>query len=254
MGEAMAAGAIASKSPFHIGGPEAAARALARLAGRLDALGYPVAEVESAAGLPALWLDRSAANHPAAVLSTRLEAEEFDAALEVMCKLAARRPLSLLVYGPALKHPERLRLRETDVALALFESFDPSALRFQVNRALAPLVPSPRAAARAPIEMEVFLRTGLRTRPVRVYTLSSRGAFLLMDRPLRPGRRAELEVPAGGFHRPRAVGRVTFVNAVHAPAHPDLPPGVAIRFDKVDAIAACAIDHLVQKRLAALAL
>jgi len=254
MGGAMAAGAFTSKSLFHIGGPEAAARALARLAGRLDALGYPVAEVESAAGLPALWLDRGAENRPAAVLSTRLEVEEFDAALDVMCRLSARRPLSLLVYGPALKHPERLRLREADVALALFESFDPSALRFQVNRALGPLAPPPRAAARAPIEMEVFLRTGLRTRPVRVYTLSSRGAFLLMDRPLRPGRRAELEVPAGGFHRPRAVGRVTFANAAHAPAQPGLPPGVALRFDKVDAIAACAIDHLVAKRLAALAL
>jgi len=249
----MAAGAITSKFSFEIGGPEVAARALARLAGRLDALGYPVAEVESAAGLPALWLDRGAANRPAAVLSTRLEEGAFDDALDVICRLAARRPLSLLVYGPELKAPRRLRLREADVALALFESFDPSALRFQVNRALAPVAAPPRAAVRAPIEMEVFLRVGMRTRPVRVYTLSSCGAFLLMDRPLRPGRRVELEVPAGGSHRPRAVGRVTFVNPAHAPAYPELPPGVALRFDKVDAIAACAIDHLVEKRLAALA-
>jgi hypothetical protein len=226
---------------------------LARLAGRLDALGYPVAEVESAAGLPALWLDRGAANRPAAVLSTRLEEDAFDTALEVVYKLASRRPLSLLVYGPALNPPRRMRLRETDEALALFESFDPSALRFQVNRALAPVVAPPRGAARAPIEMEVFLRVGMRTRPVRVYTLSSRGAFLLMDRPLRPGRRAELEVPSGGSHRPRAAGRVTFVNTAHAPSHPQLPPGVALRFDKVDAIAACAIDHLIERRLAALA-
>jgi hypothetical protein len=254
MGATMAAGAIRSKSPFEIGGPEVAARALARLAGRLDALGYPVAEVESAAGLPALWLDRGAANRPAAVLSTRLAAGAFDTALEVVCKLAARRPLSLLIYGPEPRAPEPMNLRETDVALALFESFDPAALRFQVNRALAPVVAPPRAAARAPIEMEVFLRVGLRTRPVRVYTLSSCGAFLLMDRPLRPGRRAELEVPAGGTHRPRAVGHVTFVNSAHAPVHPDLPPGVALCFDKVDAIAACAIDHLVEKRLAALAI
>ena len=104
----MVTGAPSSKSPFEISGPEAAARALARLAGRLDALDYRVAEVESAAGLPALWLDRGVANRPAAVLSTRLEADAFDAALEVMCKLAARRPLSLLVYGPALK-PPRIR-------------------------------------------------------------------------------------------------------------------------------------------------
>jgi hypothetical protein len=252
MGASMVTGATPSESPFDTGRPEAAARALARLAGRLDALGYPVAEVESAAGLPALWLDRGAANRPAAVLSTRLEPDAFDAARDVVCNLAARRPLSLLVYGPAAKAPERMRLRESDVALALFESFDPNALRFQVNRALAPLAAPARGAARAPIEMEVFLSVGLRTRPVRVYTLSSRGAFLLMDRPLRPGRRAALEVPVGGAHHPRALGRVTFVNPANAPSHPELPPGVALRFDKVDAIAACAIDHLVEKRLAAL--
>jgi hypothetical protein len=249
----MATGVPSSKSRFEITGPEAAARALARLAGRLDALDCPVAEVESAAGLPALWLDRGAANRPAAVLSTRLEADEFDAALEVVCKLAAGRPLSLLVYSPALKPQRRIRLRETDAALALFESFDPNTLRFQVNRALAPVAAPPRGAARAPVEMEVFLRVGMRTRPVRVYTLSSSGAFLLMDRPLRPGRRAGLEVAAGGSHHPRAAGRVTFVNTAHAPSHPQLPPGVALRFDKVDAIAACAIDHLVERRLAALA-
>ena len=45
---------------------------------------------------------------------------------------------------------------------------------------------------------------------------------------------------------------VTFVNRVNAPAHPDLPAGVALRFDRVDAIAACAIDHLVDRRLSAL--
>jgi hypothetical protein len=44
---------------------------------------------------------------------------------------------------------------------------------------------------------------------------------------------------------------VTFVNRLHAPAHPELPPGIAVQFDSIDAIAACSIDHLVAKRLAA---
>jgi hypothetical protein len=223
------------------------------LAGRLDSLGYPVAEIESSTGLPALWLDRGAANRPAAVLSTQLEEDAFGAAMDVVSKLAGRRPLSLLLHGPALKAATPLRLREIDVALALYEPLDPSILRFQVNRALAPLAASTRGAARAPFELEVFLRVGLRTRPTRVYTLSSRGAFLLLDRPLRPGRRAALEVPVGGAHHPRALGRVSFVNTAHAPSHPELPPGVAVRFDTVDAIAACAIDHLIETRLAALA-
>ncbi len=43
-----------------------------------------------------------------------------------------------------------------------------------------------------------------------------------------------------------------FVNRVNAPVYPDLPAGVALRFDRVDAIAACAIDHLVERRLSAL--
>jgi len=63
----------------------------------------------------------------------------------------------------------------------------------------------------------------------------------------------EIEVPAGGTHRPRARGRVTFVNTLHAPVNRELPPGVAVSFDRIDAIAACSINHLVAKRLAAFA-
>lgn len=229
-----------------------AMREMARLSGRLQAMGIPVAELESSGGLPALWLDRGALNRPAAVLSTELTPDAFEEALDVVCRLAAGRPLSLLPYGTALKHPERLRLRTGDVALPIYEPLDPSALRFQVNRAIAPISAPDRGARRAPIEQEMLLKFGMRTRTSRVYTMSSRGAFLLLDRPLRPGRRVDLEVPVGGANHPRASGRVTFVNRVNAPAYPDLPPGVAICFDRIDAIAACAIDHLVERRLNAL--
>jgi hypothetical protein len=230
----------------------AAMREMARLSGRLQAMGIPVAELESSTGLPALWLDRGALNRPAAVLSTELDPDAFEEALDVVCRLAAGRPLSLLPYGAPLPHPERLRLRDGDVALPIYEPLDPSALRFQVNRAIAPIAAPDRGAHRAPIELEVLLKIGMRSRMSRVYTLSSRGAFLLLDRPLRPGRRVDLEVPVGGANHPRASGRVMFVNRVNAPAYPDLPAGVALRFDRVDAIAACAIDHLVERRLSAL--
>jgi hypothetical protein len=230
----------------------AAMRAITRLSGRLQAMGIPVAELESAAGLPALWLDRGSKNRPAAVLSTELDPDAFDEALDVVSRLAAGRPLSLLPYGEALAHPERLRLRDGDVALPIYEPLDPSALRFQVNRAIAPIAAPDRGAQRAPVELEIMLKFGMRSRMSRVYTLSSRGAFLLLDRPLRPGRRVDLELPVGGAVHPRASGRVTFVNRMNSPAHPDLPAGVALRFDRVDAIAACAIDHLVERRLDAL--
>ncbi|MBW2286426.1 MAG: PilZ domain-containing protein [Deltaproteobacteria bacterium] len=230
----------------------AAMREMARLSGRLQAMGIPVAELESSTGLPALWLDRGVLNRPAAVLSTELDPDAFEEALDVVCRLAAGRPLSLLPYGAPLPHPERLHLRDGDVALPIYEPLDPSALRFQVNRAIAPIAAPDRGAHRAPIELEVLLKIGMRSRMSRVYTLSSRGAFLLLDRPLRPGRRVYLEVPVGGANHPRASGRVMFVNRVNAPAYPDLPAGVALRFDRVDAIAACAIDHLVERRLSAL--
>lgn len=249
----MKTSATSPSARFERGGLERAARALARLAGRLETLGYPVGDVESASGLPALWLDRGPANRPAAVVSTQLDRAAFGAALDVVCKLAARRPLSLLAYGAPRQLPGPLRLRDRDLALALHEPLDLCALRFQVNRALAPVHAPARGAQRAPVDMEVFLRVGWTLRPVRVYTLSSRGAFLLMDQPLRRGRRVEIEVPAGGTHRPRAAGRVTFANTVHAPSHPELPPGVAVRFDRIDAIAACSIDHLVARQLAAFA-
>jgi len=230
----------------------AAMRAMARLSGRLQAMGIPVAELESATGLPALWLDRGSRNRPAAVLSTELDSAAFDEALAVVGRLAAGRPLSLLPYGVPLAHPERLKLRDGDVALPIYEPLDASALRFQVNRAIAPLSAPDRGALRAPVENEIMLKFGMRSRMSRVYTLSSRGAFLLLDRPLRRGRRVDLEIPVGGANHPRASGRVTFVNRMNAPAHPDLPAGVALRFDRVDAIAALAIDHLVERRLNAL--
>lgn len=225
-----------------------------RLSGRLQAMGIPVAELESSAGLPALWLDRGALHRPAAVLSTELPPAAFEEALEVVSRLAAGRPLSVLPYGASLPHPEQLCIRPCDRVLPIYEPLDPSALRFQVNRAIAPVSAPDRGARRAPIEHEVLLKIGMRFRTSRVYTLSSRGAFLLLDLPLRRGKRVELEVPMGGANKPRASGRVTFVNRVNAPDHPDLPAGVAMRFDRVDAIAACAIDHLVDRRLNALEL
>jgi hypothetical protein len=232
----------------------AALRAMARLSGRLQAMGIPVAELESVTGLPALWLDRGAAHRPAAVLSTELEPAAFAEALDIVTRLAAGRPLSVLPYGAPLTRPESVQLRDGDLAFPIYEPLEPSTLRFQVNRAVAPIDAPDRGAHRAPVEHEVRLKFGLRSRTSRVYTLSSRGAFLLLDQPLRRGRRVDLEVPVGGANHPRASGRVTFVNRVNAPAHPDLPAGVALRFDRVDAIAACAIDHLVERRLATLRL
>jgi hypothetical protein len=212
-------------------------------------MGLPVAELETSAGVPALWLDKGESHRPAAVISTSLDPVAFSTALAVVARLASGRPLSVLPYGPPLARPDLLDLRDGDVALPIYEPLDANAFRFQVNRATRPVTAPDRGAVRAPIEREVFLKIGLRREAVRVYTLSSTGAFLLLDRPLRRGRRVDLEVPIGGANKPRASGRVAFSNQAKAPRHIDLPTGVALRFDRIDAIAACAIDHLVERRL-----
>lgn len=235
-------------------GAALAARALARLGDRLAALGISVGEMESSAGLPALWLDRGADHRPAAVLSTSLDRDDLREALASIRDLASARAFSLLLHGASLDPGlrEELGASVPELVLRLAEVPDSCELRFQVNRALAPVALPPRAALRAPLEHIVTLQTGWFRRPARVYSLSSRGAFLLLDKPPRSGRRVSLEVPAGFTAPPRARGRVTFVNDALAPSHPELPPGVAVRFDSIDAIAAQIIDRLVRERLDAL--
>jgi hypothetical protein len=227
---------------------------LHRLAARLEALGYPVAEAEAAGGGCALLVDRGGDTR-AGILPAALGAAPDDllertaAALRA---LAARRGLRLLAWGEAPDAVVRRRLREAGVALALYEPLDEPLLRFQVNRALAPHDAPPRRALRAPLDREVALCRLFRTRPARLYSLSSQGAFILTDAPLAPGRRLVIEVPAG-LLSPRARARVVLANGPDRPAHPELPPGMAVAFQDLDAPGAAVIDRLVEERLAALA-
>jgi hypothetical protein len=85
-----------------------------------------------------------------------------------------------------------------------------------------------------------------------VYTLSARGAFLLTDRPLAPGRRLLLELPVG-LVRARARARVVMANPPGSSADPALPPGMAVAFEALDAPSAAVINRLVDERLAGLA-
>jgi hypothetical protein len=226
---------------------------LRRLATRLDACGYPVAEVGGAAGACALLVDRGGAQR-AAILPTALAAlEGFDlaAATRALCALAPSRKLTLLAWGSAPEPSARARLRTAGVELALYEPVDVAVLRFQLNRALAP-GDAPRRARRAPLDREVALLRWRRSRRARVYTLSSQGAFILTEEPLRPGRRLTLEVPIGML-RPRARARVVLSNPPGARARADLPPGMAVAFHPLDAPSAAVIERLVVERLAGLA-
>ena len=225
---------------------------LSQLAARLDAGGYPVAEVGIATGECALVVDRGGDQRAAIVPTAVAALDGFDlaGAIRTLRALAPSRKLTLLAWGSPPEVSGRRRLRTAGVELALYEPLDAAVLQFQVNRALAP-PGAPRKARRAPVDREIALRWRLRTRPARVYTLSSQGAFILTEEPLRPGRRLQLEVPVGTFH-PRARARVVMANPPGERGRPDLPPGMAVAFQELDAPSAAVIERLVGERLAAL--
>lgn len=227
---------------------------LGPLARRLEAHGYPVAEVEAATGACALVVDRGG-DQRAAILATAIAGSDWVdlvGAVHTLQSLAPSRTLTLLAWGSPPEVSGRRRLRTAGVQLALFEPLDDALLQFQLNRALAPC-DAPRRSRRAPVDREIVVRRHLRGRPARMYTLSSQGAFILSDRPLRPGRRLELEFRVGTFH-PRARARVVMANPPGEARRPDLPPGIAVAFQGLDAPSAAVIERLVGERLAALEL
>jgi hypothetical protein len=230
------------------------AAALRRLATRLDGLGYPVADLELPSGSCALLVDRGGVGR-GAVLHAGLAALPgglLESTIESLRRLAPSRPLTLLAYGTTPELSVRRRLRQVGIDLALYEPLDAAVLHFQVNRALAPSEPARRLAPRAPLEAEIAVRGWLGARPARVYSMSSRGAFLLTDEPFRAGRRLVVELPAGRL-RPRARARVVFSNPASRLTHAELPAGMALAFHDLDAASAAVIQRLVLERLAALA-
>lgn len=229
--------------------------AFARLSRRLEALGYPVAEVETREGRYALLVDRGGPARAAIVsaeLARRVDGK-LGGVLRTLRDLAPSRPLVPLVFGTPTSVAARGRMRKAGIELALGESLDTHVLRFQVNRALASGGPLPvRVARRAPLEHAVAVRRRLRSRSIPVYTISARGAFLLTDRPLAPGRRLWLEVPVG-LIRPRTLARVVMASRPGASTDPTLPSGMAVVFEDLDGPSTAVINRLVEERLAGLA-
>lgn len=233
---------------------EPAIPGLRPLARRLETLGYAVVGLETRRGERALLVDRGAAAR-AAILPSAL-ADRTDDGLEHLAQtvreLAPDRPLVALAFGEANDNAVRGRLRDAGIELALRDPLDPHVLRFQMNRALAAGPLPERVARRAPLGHDVSVRRHLLSRSIPVYTLSSRGAFLLADRPLAPGRRLSLDLPVGRLQA-RARARVVMANPARARIDRALPPGMAVAFEDLDGPSAAVINRLVDERLAGLA-
>ncbi len=221
------------------------------LAQRLWDLGYPAAEVETGGGVPAVLVDRGSGRR-AAVVPVEVPVRCLRRALASLAALSPERPLVPIAWGAPPRTGKRRSLRGAGLELALYEPLDPSVLRFQLNRALAGTPGEARRTPRAPVDWLVELRAGWSWQPARVYTLSSAGAYLATEKPLRPGRRLALEIPLG-LDRSRTRAQVVLANSGDARRHPDLPPGMAVSFRRIDDAAVVAIERFVGTRLASLA-
>jgi len=165
------------------------------------------------------------------VVPPDLPAYDLELALAAFRGLDAPRSLPLMAAGRRPDADRRDKLRRAGLGQGLWQPLDDNTLRFQVNRALAGGEPAPasRRAERVPTNWPVQIRSGDRQKPAKVYSVSSRGAFLATSRPsmVRAQVATVLPLPAGDV--PLAA-EVVMTNVPGNLLRHNLPIGMGIRF------------------------
>lgn len=147
---------------------------------------------------------------------------------------------------------DRASLREAGVALALWSPVDDTALRFQLNTALAPAhVDLLRSELRAPVDARATIRAGGRVKYASIYSLSAGGAYLETSRPSMSGAHVDISfpLPKGEIS---AAGKVLYTNVPGNLSKGLLPMGMAVRFDDLGRAAWDSIRESVEGRSAQL--
>jgi len=173
------------------------------------------------------------------------ELEETLAALRVRSGSPRLVPI---VYGRAPSRERRDALRRAGAGLALFGRFGRHALRFQVNRALAPAAQrSHRGEPRAPMEWRTRIFASGREKLVRCYTLSSAGGYFVTPRPWVVGSSISLELPSSTPSRFRIEGRIVYTHGAGGDADKGLPRGMAIAFAPLES----GLERVIRRGVAA---
>jgi len=162
--------------------------------------------------------------------------------------------LACVVVGARPAEAARERLRALGVELAAWEPWDDETLRFQVNRALAGRGPSAaRGAPRVPVALGASIRSGGRTKPAILRSLSQTGAYLETPRPSPPGAELVVEFPAAR-ERVSVAAEVVYANVPGNLRRRNLPLGMAVRFTRVSAEAERSIRGTVADRSLAISI
>jgi hypothetical protein len=165
-----------------------------------------------------------------------LETDDFEERLAELRVRSGSPRLVPIVFGRAPSPERRAALRAAGAELALFGRFGRHALRFQVNRALAPAARGAvRGEPRAPMEWRTRVFAEGREKLVRCYTLSSGGGYFVTPRPWVVGSAVSLELPSSSAARFVIQGRIVYTQTAGADGDDALPRGMAVSFDALDA-------------------
>ncbi len=208
---------------------DGAGERMAALALRMRGLGFRVVRAKTAEeALPLLADPRLACT--AALLPPDWPVADLSGAVAALQDAAGADGLTLLGVGPRPGPQALERVRAAGVSLALWEPFGDSALRFQVNRALAGFRgDGQRRETRVPTEWLARVLVGGRRKEATLYSLSAGGAFLATPRPSLRGASVALELPL-----PRCEvavgGRVVYTNVPGNLQRGNLPLGMGVVF------------------------
>jgi hypothetical protein len=160
--------------------------------------------------------------------------------------------LFYLAVGEVPAAGVRKKLRAAGVRFALWEPFDDAALRFQLNRAWnADRDDHKRTHPRIPTYLHAQIGGGQRVKDGVVYSLSIQGAFLETPRASMPGAVVDLAIRLPNcFVETKA--RVVFANVPGNLQRPNLPLGMAVRFENFDSQTSKKLKTYIKERLAEL--
>jgi CheY-like chemotaxis protein len=227
---------------------------LAALAMRLAQLGFHALRAKTAEqALETLADERYDVG--VVVLPDDLPVFDLDRALAAFRGSAVLEAPNLIVTGACPDADRRNRLRRAGVDLALWNPVDDHTLRFQLNAALTgeALTLRSRDRQRVPTNWPVRLRSGGRMKPAKIYSLSSRGAFVATSSPSMPKSLVFLTIP---LPEDDAIvsAEVVMTNVPGNLAKKNLPIGMGVRFRAVDAEISAALEAYAEERAAQLRL
>jgi hypothetical protein len=181
----------------------------------------------------------------AVILPSDIHAPDAAGLIQALRSCATGQGMTFLAAGPEPRLEARDALRGAGVSVALWDPFDDSLLRYQVNRALASVEGRrPRGALRVPCSVPARAHTGDREKPGRLYTLSERGLFFETPRASMRGVEVALELQMAGEVLP-ARGQVALSNVPGNLRNPKLPVGIGVRFTDLPDDSAHAIRQAV---------